>query len=117
MRWRFRIRRIVEAPTRWAELEQLTREPQVPPARVLPRHQHHQGREAVLDRRPSGPVGVGPSSAKEPTVPAQDRVGVDKPMATQCWGQPLDEGGEHGPVRPVQAWSWVAAAQDGDVVA
>jgi hypothetical protein len=38
-------------------------------------------------------------------------------MATQCLGQPLDEGGEHGPVRPVQAWSWVAAAQDGDVVA
>ena len=38
-------------------------------------------------------------------------------MATQCLGQPLDEGGEHGPVSPVQAWSWLAAAQDGDVVA
>ena len=34
-------------------------------------------------------------------------------MATQCWGQPLDQGGEHGPVSPVQAWSRVAAAQDG----
>ena len=28
-------------------------------------------------------------------------------MATQCAGQPPDEGGEHGPVRPIQAWSWV----------
>jgi len=38
-------------------------------------------------------------------------------VATQRSGQPPDEGGEHGPVRPVQAWSWVGAAQDGDLVA
>ena len=38
-------------------------------------------------------------------------------MATQCARQPPHEGGEHGPVRPVQAWSWVGAAQDGDLVA
>ena len=38
-------------------------------------------------------------------------------MATQRFGQPRDEGGEHGPVRPVQAWSWVGATQDGDLVA
>jgi hypothetical protein len=30
--------------------------------------------------------------------------------------QPLDEGGEHGPVGPVQARSGVGAAQDGDFV-
>jgi hypothetical protein len=36
-------------------------------------------------------------------------------MTTQCSGQPCDEGGEHGPVGPVQACSWVAA-QDGDLV-
>jgi hypothetical protein len=38
-------------------------------------------------------------------------------MAMQGSGQPLDEGGEDGPVGPVQAWSWVGAAQDGDFVA
>jgi len=38
-------------------------------------------------------------------------------MATQRSGQPRDEGGEHGPVRPVQAWTWVGATQDGDLVA
>jgi hypothetical protein len=37
-------------------------------------------------------------------------------MPTQCAGQPPDESGEHGPVRPVQTWSWVGA-QDGDLVA
>ena len=37
-------------------------------------------------------------------------------MATQCSGQPPDEGGEDGPVRPVHAWSWVGAAEDGDLV-
>ena len=38
-------------------------------------------------------------------------------MEAQCSGQSLDEGGEHGSVGPVQAWSWVGAAQDGDLVA
>ena len=48
---------------------------------------------------------------------AQDRVRGDQAMATQCAWQPPHEGGEHGPVGPVQAWSWVGAAQDGDFVA
>ena len=50
-------------------------------------------------------------------MPAQDRVRGDQAMATQCAGQPLDEGGEQSSVRPVHAWSWVGAAQDGDLVA
>ena len=50
-------------------------------------------------------------------MPAQDRVRSDQAMATQCAGQPLDEGREHGSVRPVQAWSWIGAAQDGNLVA
>ena len=37
-------------------------------------------------------------------------------MTTQRAGQPPHEGGEHGPVRPVQAWSWVGAAEDGGLV-
>ena len=32
-------------------------------------------------------------------------------------GQPLHERGEHSPVRPIQARSWVGTAQDGDLVA
>jgi len=50
-------------------------------------------------------------------MPAQDRVRVDQAVATQCAGQPRDEGGEHGPVRPIQARSWIGATQDGDLVA
>ncbi len=49
-------------------------------------------------------------------MPAQNRVRSDQAMATQCAGQPLDEGSECCPVRPVQAWSWVGAAQDGYLV-
>ena len=37
-------------------------------------------------------------------------------MATQRSGQPPDEGSEYGPVRPVQAWPWVGAAQDCNLV-
>ena len=82
---------------------------------------HHGGDEGArvarqVGRWPSGPVRVGPPSADEAAMPAQDRVGGDQAMATQCSGQPPDEGGEDGPVRPVQAWSWVGAAQDGDLV-
>ena len=88
-----------------AELEQLTLEPHVPPARVLPRHPHYQGGEDVVDRWSSGSVGVGPPSAYEAAMPAQDRVRGDQAMATQRWGQPPDEGGEDGPVGPVQAGS------------
>ena len=100
-----------------AECEQLTLQPHVSPARVLPRHPHHQGGEEVLDRWPSRPVGVGPSSAHEAAMPAQDRVRGDQAMATQCPGQPLDECGEHGPVRPVHVRPWVGAAQHRDLVA
>jgi hypothetical protein len=99
-----------------AELEQLALEPRVPPARVLPRHPHHQDGEDVADRRSSGPVGAGPSSADEAAMPAQDRVRGDQAMGPQRSRQPLTERGEHGPVRPVHAWAWVGAAQDGDLV-
>jgi len=40
-------------------------------------------------------------------------ISDDRPYA----GQTPDEGGEHGPVGPVHARSWVDAAQDGDLVA
>jgi hypothetical protein len=50
-------------------------------------------------------------------MPAQDRVGASQGMATQCSGQPSDEGRERSPVRPVHAWSWVGAAEHGDLVA
>jgi hypothetical protein len=100
-----------------AEREQLALESQVAPAWVLPRHPHHQGGEDVVDRWASGPVGVGPSSADEAAMPAQDRVRGDQAMAMQRSGQPPDEGGEHRSVRPVQARSWVGAAQYGDFVA
>ncbi len=100
-----------------AEFEQLTLDPQVAPARVLPRHPHHQGDKAVVGRRPSGPVGVGPSSADEATMPAHDRARCDQAMATQCPGQPLDERGEDRPVRPIHARSRAGAAQHSDLMA
>ena len=88
-----------------AECEQLALDPYVPPAPVLPRHPHHQGDQDVVDRWPSGPAGVGPPSPNEAAMPAQDRVRGDQAMATQRPGQTPHEGGEHGPVGPIQAWS------------
>ena len=90
-----------------AELEQLALDPRVSPAWVLARHPHHQGGDNVVGRWSSGSIGVGPSSAHEAAMPAQDRVRGGQAMAVRRSGQPPDEGGEHGPVRPVQVWSWV----------
>jgi hypothetical protein len=49
-------------------------------------------------------------------MPAQDRVRGDQAVATQSSGQPPGETGEDRSVRPVHAWSWVGAAEDGDLV-
>ena len=50
-------------------------------------------------------------------MPAQDGARGDQAMAAQRSGQPPDERGEHGPVRPLQARSGVGAAEHGDLVA
>jgi len=47
-----------------AEPAQLALDSLVAPARVLPRHPHHQRGEHVVDRWPSGPVRVGPSCSE-----------------------------------------------------
>jgi len=49
-------------------------------------------------------------------MPTQDRVRSDHAAAPQCPGQSPHEGGEHSPVRPVQARPRVGAAQDGDLM-
>jgi hypothetical protein len=56
------------------------------------------------------------NAANEAAMPAHDRVRGDQAMATQCPGQPPHERREHRAVRPVQAWPWVGATQDGDLV-
>ncbi len=59
----------------------------------------------------------GPWTTQQAAMPAQDRVRGDQTMNPQCSGQPPHERGEHGPVRPIQTRTWVAAAQHGDLVA
>ena len=100
-----------------AELEQLALQPLVAPARILSRHPHHHGGKDVVDRWLSGPVRVGPPSAHEAAMPAQDRVRSDQAATPQGPRQPPYEGGEYGPVCPVHARTRVGAAQDGDLVA
>ena len=71
MRWRLQDPPDRRGADAVAELEQLALEPEVSPARVLPRHPHHQLGKDVVDRWPSGPVGVGPSLAHEAASWAQ----------------------------------------------
>src|SRR4051812_46242730 len=64
------------------EFEQLTLDSAVSPARVLRSHPADQRGEGLIDRWSSGPVRVGPSSAYEAAMPAQDRLWTDQTMAT-----------------------------------
>jgi hypothetical protein len=58
---------------------------------------------------------VPPTGAKGLNL-AQDGVRGDQAMATQCSRQPPDEGCKHGPVRPFEVGSGVAAPEHGDLV-
>ena len=49
-------------------------------------------------------------------MPTQDGARGDQTMATQAAGKPPDEGGEHGPVRPVHTWSRVGSPEDSDLM-
>ncbi len=49
-------------------------------------------------------------------MPTQDGAWGDQAVAPKCSGQPPDQGGEHGPVGPVQAWSRVGASEHRDLV-
>jgi hypothetical protein len=85
-------------------------------ARVVPRHPRHQRGKDVVDRWPSRPVRLGPLPAHQAAMPTQDGARSDQTMATQAAGMPPDEGGEHGPVRPVPTWSRVGSAEDSDLM-
>jgi hypothetical protein len=75
-----------------AEFEQLALDPAVAPARVLARHPRHQRGDDVADRWASGPVRVGPPSAQEAPVPAQNRSRGDQAVTAQLRRQPPDQG-------------------------
>jgi len=65
---------------------------------------------------PLGRVRLGPPSANEAAMPAQDRVGGDEAVARQCAGQPPHEGGNTARSARSKRGRWVAAVQDGDLV-
>ena len=75
---------MVEAPKRWPSVSSSPCSRWYPHRGFSPRHAHYQGGEGVVDGWSSGPVGVGPLSADEATVPAQDRVRGDQALPTQC---------------------------------
>jgi hypothetical protein len=64
-----------------AEFAQLALDPHVSPVRVLPCHPHDQRGDDVVDRWAAGSVLVGPLSAYEVAVPAQDGARGDQAMA------------------------------------
>jgi hypothetical protein len=98
------------------ELEQLALNPAVSPAGVLACQSFDQRDDAVVDRRASCSVGIGPLLGHQAAVPAQDRAWCHQPMSAQQAGQPPHQRGEHCAIRPVHSWTWIRAAQHSDLV-
>jgi hypothetical protein len=86
-----------------AESDKFTLDPAVPPERVLPCQTQHQSPDVVGDRWAARPVGVGPVSGDQSTVPGQQRGRRDDPMGLQRAGQQPGQGRQDGPVRPGEA--------------
>ena len=84
------------------QAEQLTLDPPVAPARVLPRQLLHQRADLGRDRRPSRRVRIGPLPADQAPVPGQQRARGHDPVQPQPPGQQPGQGGEHGTVSPVR---------------
>jgi hypothetical protein len=85
------------------------------PATTTPSRGRHEPRHRRR-REELGPVADGPYALGLPGLHFPRLGRSSKAMATQCPGQPPHEHREHRPVRPVQAWPWVGATQDGDLV-
>ena len=75
-----RIRRIVPAPIRLPEAEELTLYPAVPPPRVLPGQPPDQRADLLRDRRPSGGVRAGPRVLDQAPVPGEQGAGCHDPV-------------------------------------
>jgi hypothetical protein len=98
-------------------------DPAVPPAGILAGQPPDQRPDATPGRRPPGPAARGPgapAAADDVAVPAHDRVRGDQqpqPLAPRfrCHGE---QGGEQGPVRPVQLRApRLPPLKDGELVA
>jgi hypothetical protein len=100
-----------------AQAEQLTLDPLVSPARVLPRHLLDQHCEPGIDRRPAAAMRIGPPPADQTPVPAEQRVRRHQTAHPQRPGQQPGQGGDHHPVRPVQPRLRILPPQHRDLLA
>ena len=107
-----RIRRIVEAPTRWPSVSNS------PWIRWYPHEVFSvasRSMSAVISVL-TGPVEVGPLLSDQAAVPPEHSAGRDQPVRPQPSGQVPDQRGQDGAVGPVQAGPRLGAAQDGHLM-
>ena len=94
-----------------AELLQLADDAQVAPPGVLPGEAHDQLDGLVGKGWPAGPaVRVGPASADQSAMPAEDRLGRNEERRPPLAWDQLGQGGDERPVRPGEAGTGDLAA-------
>ncbi len=97
---------------------QLALDPLVAPAGVLPGQADDQLLHLLVQWRPAGlAVWVGPGAGDQPTVPAQQRLGLDQEAGPAGSGEHPADRGEQGSVGGLELGTWALAAEHGDLVA
>jgi hypothetical protein len=90
----------------------------VAPPRVLPGQADDQVLDLLVQRRPAGlAVRVGPGDGDQPSVPAQQCVGLHEQARPMGSGQRPADRGEQGPISRLQPGAWGLATEDGELVA
>ena len=98
------------------EFQQFALDPLVPPRGVLGGEPLDQRGDLDANRRPAGPVRVGPLLSDQAAVPPQHGAGRNQPVRPQPSGQVPDQRCQDGAVSPVQAGPGRGPAQYGDLV-
>jgi hypothetical protein len=101
-----------------SQVQQLSLDPLIAPSGVLLSETDDQLLHLLVQRWPAGlAVRVGPGAGDQPSVPAQQRVGLDEEARPARPGQDAADRGEQGPVGGLQPGSWDLAAEHGELVA
>jgi hypothetical protein len=100
-----------------AHPKQLALDRLVAPARIFPGQMHDQRLHLLIQRRSPWSARIGPGAGDQATVPAQQRLRLDKEAGPARSGQDAADRSQQGTVGGLEPGPWDLAAQDAELVA
>jgi hypothetical protein len=100
-----------------AQPKQLALDTLVAPARILPGQTHDQRLHVLIQRRSPWSARIRPRAGDQATMPAQQRLRLDKEAGPARSGQHAADRSQQGTVGGLEPGPWDLAAQDAELVA